>query len=49
MFYTYFDFYQTMYVNITSSHCLQEERDRLEKVCSTATVSYMYVCKTKDA
>ena len=36
-------FYQTMYVNITSSHCLQEEWNRLGKVCATATVVCMSV------
>ena len=36
-------FYQTMYVNITSSHCLQEEWNRLRKVCATATVVCMSV------
>ena len=38
--YTYFVLFQTMYVNITSSHCLQEERGRLGEVCATVT----FVC-----
>ena len=36
-------FSQTMYINITSFHCLQEELGRLNKVCATATVVCMSV------